>query len=321
MDKATLPRTRTKFRDLPVWVKKGVLAGNTFHYRKKNPWVHNCINCLALSLILFGIVQLSFLSAYISLLIYLPTAIFGFGILQFMLFILVIHEASHNMFLVFKSIERTRFWNRFFGWTIAAFYGIEYVKHWEIGHQIHHYDTIKENDPQNCSNTIYSGSALFEYAVKVLLLPGYCQFLRKYDQCEAPRYYGLNLKLLAGQIILWGLFVTASALYLSWAVPVAVFLGIQVVSALNQFKIAMEHGGNIGRHEQLFLRSCSSFFPLRWLLMPLNISLHFEHHLNSCVPWYDLMNYHRELEKIVPAEIRPQVFHYNSEVWQQINEI
>jgi fatty acid desaturase len=321
MDKVVFPRTRTALRDLPVWMRSGILLGNKFHYRRKNPWIHNLINFATLSSILLGIVQLSFLSLTIPLAIYLPIAMFGFGMLQFMLFILVIHEASHHMFAISKNVQRSIFWNRLFGWTVATFYGIEYGKHWEIGHQVHHYDTIKDNDPQNCSHTIYSGSALFKYTFKVLLIPGYCQFFRKYDQCEAPKHYGFNLKLLAGQCLLWGLFITVSILYLSWAVPVAVFLGIQVVSALNQFKIAMEHGGEIGRREQPLLRSCSSFFPLRWLLMPLNISLHFEHHLNYCVPWYDLPDYHRELAKIVPLEMRSQVFHYNLEVWQQINEI
>lgn len=320
MDSVIFPRTRTSLRDLAVWIKEGILLGNTFHYRKKNRWIHNFINLSVLSLIGLGIIQLSLLSVILPLAIYLPIAIFCFGILQFMLFILVVHEASHNMFILSKSSKRSLFWNRLFGWTIATFYGLEYGKHWEVGHQVHHYDTIEDNDPQNCSNTIYSGPALFAYTFKVLLMPGYCQFFRKYDQCDAPKYYGLNPTLLAGQVMLWVLFIAVSILYLSWAVPVAVFWGIQVVSALNQFKIAMEHGGEIGRREQPFLRSCSSFFPLRWLLMPLNISLHFEHHLNYCVPWYDLMNYHHALEKIVPREIRSQVFHYDFEVWQQINE-
>jgi fatty acid desaturase len=280
MSQAILPRTRTSIQHLPIWIKAGILCGNTFHYRKKNPWIHNCINLSMLSLILLGIVQLAFLSLYIPLFIYLPIAILSFGLLQFMLFILVIHEASHNMFVISKNIKHAQVWNHVFGWAIAIFYGIEYGKHWDVGHQIHHYNPIEENDPQNCANTIYSGLALFKYSVKVMLVPGYCQFFSRYDQCDAPKDYGLNLKLLTGQTILWGLFLTISILYLSWAVPVAIFLGIQVISVLNQFKIAMEHGGTIGRREQGFLRSCSSFFPLRWLFMPLNISLHFEHHLN-----------------------------------------
>lgn len=53
--------------------------------------------------------------------------------------------------------------------------------------------------------------------------------------------------------------------------------------------------------------------------MPLNISLHFEHHLNYCVPWYDLMKYHQQLQVIVPDEFYTDVFKFNGEVWQQIN--
>jgi NAD(P)-dependent dehydrogenase (short-subunit alcohol dehydrogenase family) len=62
--------------------------------------------------------------------------------------------------------------------------------------------------------------------------------------------------------------------------------------------------------------SRTSLFPLRWLIMPLNISLHFEHHLDYCVPWYRLSGYHRAARELVPAPLRPEVF--NVRVWEQL---
>ena len=71
----------------------------------------------------------------------------------------------------------------------------------------------------------------------------------------------------------------------------------------------MEHGGAIASHPSIHLRSRTSHFPLRRLLMPFNISLHFEHHLNSGIPWYELPRYERALAGVVPAEIQREVYH------------
>ena len=52
--------------------------------------------------------------------------------------------------------------------------------------------------------------------------------------------------------------------------------------------------------------------------MPLNISLHFEHHLHAGVPWYQLGAYHRALQERLPEDVRSHVFNQNGEVWRQI---
>jgi fatty acid desaturase len=85
-------------------------------------------------------------------------------------------------------------------------------------------------------------------------------------------------------------------------------LGAQVTAVLQQIKIAMEHGGAIASHPSIHLRSRTSHFPLRRLVMPFNISLHFEHHLNASVPWYELARYERAIAGLVPAEIRSAVY-------------
>ncbi|NET35308.1 MAG: hypothetical protein F6K19_25315, partial [Cyanothece sp. SIO1E1] len=113
--------------------------------------------------------------------------------------------------------------------------------------------------------------------------------------------------------------LSLTTLYLSWAVAIASLLGLQILVGLNTLKITMEHGGKLGQQENPFCRSCSSFFPLRGVLMPFNISLHFEHHLNDCVPWYHLMKYHQALKPSIPPEVATDALHTNGQVWQQIN--
>jgi fatty acid desaturase len=100
---------------------------------------------------------------------------------------------------------------------------------------------------------------------------------------------------------------TAGVSWISWAVAPALLFGLQTLGALNQLKGSMEHGGAIGQEENRNLRSRTSLFPLRWLIMPFNISLHFEHHLNFCVPWYDLVRYHHAILAVMPSEVAAEI--------------
>ncbi|WP_181256684.1 fatty acid desaturase [Merismopedia glauca] len=304
---------------LPVlWIQQGIKLGNSFHYRQKQNLIHNSLNLVVFLIIISFVGLLLWLGTMISPWFYLPLAAVGFGWSYFMLFILVVHEASHNMFIVVKNLQQAKAWNRFFGCMVCIPFGINYIKHWEIGHQIHHIHPVEPQDPQNCPETIYTGKKLFKYLAKVLLIPGYA-ILRIDYACSAEQEYGSNWWLTISSGFIWILSLSLETIYLNWQVAVAAFLGIQVLVVFNTLKITIEHGGEIGRRDNFCLRSCSSFFLLRRLLMPFNISLHFEHHLNYCVPWYDLMNYHLQLKTIVPVEFQADIFKFNGQVWQQIN--
>jgi len=302
----------------PEWIRQGTFLGNRFHYRHKNPLIHNSLNLSVLSVILAGMLGLCYSGLSLPAFIFLPLGSFGFGLAYFALAILTIHEASHNMFLVFKDAKKSRIWNRRMGQFFCLSFGIDYVNHWEIGHKIHHLHPVEEFDPQNCPNTIYTGRSLWLYCLKVLLVPGYVLVCRRHDDCSAVQSYARNWKLFCNMAVSWSLTIVLLTIYFNWTVALAAVLGTGVLSVLNQFKIAMEHSGDIARRGNPVLRSVSSFFPLRSILMPLNISIHFEHHLNDAVPWYDLLKYHQEFKAIVPPEIQPEIFHYNGQVWQQI---
>ncbi len=70
----------------------------------------------------------------------------------------------------------------------------------------------------------------------------------------------------------------------------------------------MEHGCGLAKQENPFLRTRSSFFYLRWLLLPFNISIHWEHHLVSAIPWYSLPTYHARLQAVIPREVWPYIW-------------
>jgi fatty acid desaturase len=116
--------------------------------------------------------------------------------------------------------------------------------------------------------------------------------------------------------VFWASAAVAGTVFISWTVAPALLLGLQTLGALNQLKGSMEHGGEIGREPNRNLRSRTSFFPFRWLIMPFNISLHFEHHLNYCVPWYDLVRYHRAMRAVMPSPVAAEIVGHS--VWGQL---
>lgn len=313
-----LQKGRTSIRKQPAWIQDSFAVGNSFHYRKKNPIAHNALNLSVLVSIIGAIGVLCYLGTMLPPILYIPLGSLGFGVCYFMLFILVVHEASHDMFVVSKDLKKARTWNRIWGWIVCVPFGVDYINHWEIGHQLHHLYLTEPQDPQNCPEAMYRGRQLWQHVAKALLLPGYVHIYRRHDDCPGTHAYARNWQLFARMLASWTIIMSLAIIYLGWPVALAAFLGADILSVLTQFKIAMEHAGEIARRDNPFMRSVSSFFPWRQLLMPLNISVHFEHHLNCYVPWYDLMKYHRELEKIVPLEVQKQIFRSNGEVWRQI---
>lgn len=311
--------TQEDLRKQPEWIKQSIKLGNTFHYRKKIPIIHNTFNIFTLCIILSGIGGLFCLGNILPFWLFIPLGALGFGLAYFSLIILVVHEASHQMFIIFKNLKQVRTWNRFFGCLVCIPFGIDYIQHWEIGHLTHHHYPVEQQDPQNCPETIYVGSTLWKYLAKVLLIPGYV-FLENESTCSAAKPYSQDWKRITGAAIA---IITSGVLetyYFHWQVAVATILGIQVLVALNTLKISMEHGGKIGESEHYFFRSRSSFFPFRSIFMPLNITLHFEHHLNCHIPWYNLMHYHKKIKAVVPDYLNPVFFQSHFAVWKQLNQ-
>lgn len=290
------------------WIEQGIRLGNQFHYRKKNPWRHNALNLAVFCALILTIVFIIAMGKAASTWLYIPLAAMLLGILFFALIILVVHEAAHGMFVIAKSRDRARRWNRFFGWVVSIPFGINYVRHWEEGHHTHHIHPVEPGDPQTAN--LWTGTRFVREFILMLVVPGYV-FLwnpsRKYD---SQRWVGL------ANLGFWFAVLTSLWQIGAWMSVIAIVFGFGVLGALNQAKGSLEHGGPIAQEENRNLRSRTSLFPLRHLLMPLNISLHFEHHLNYCVPWYDLGKYHNALKAQTPAALRPYL--YNTRVVDQL---
>lgn len=290
------------------WLTDSVVLGNQFHYRTKNPLIHNAINLGAMFLLLSGIVAVLHASTWVPTLIYLPVAAFCLAWMFFSLIILVIHEASHKMFVVRTDRQDALFWNRFFGWMVSIPFGINYLRHWEEGHHIHHIHPLEPDDPHQ--ENIHSGKTFLRIFFMMLVIPGYVFLWNPSRRYDTQRWVPL------ANAAFWAVAVGLMLTFWNWKGPVAVLWGFGVLGAINQIKGSLEHGGDVGQEANRNLRSRTSLFALRWLLLPFNISLHFEHHLNYCVPWYELPAYQRAMRVVIPSSLQPLIF--NSRLWDQL---
>lgn len=227
------------------------------------------------------------------------------GWCYFGLLILVVHEASHGMFLLHDKVQVRRRLNHVSGILACVPFAIDFVKHWEIGHLVHHRRPLEPDDPQRLNTR--TGPEFWKLFWSLLLIPGFAfieRFLTRRNRARGVGR-GNSMWLFLG---FWTVVGTFTWNLVSPLGVVVELCGLQVLSALNQLKGALEHGGPIGTNPNPLLRSRTTFLPLRWLLMPFNISLHFEHHLNATVPWYALPAYHRAIRDVVPDAERPTFF-------------
>ena len=300
----------------PDWIRRAIAVGNQFHYRKRNLVLHNALNLSVLTLLLLVMFGVASASMIVPLILYIPAAAVLFGLLYFALITLVNHEGCHGMFIVMKNRDTAQFWNRVFGWSLSLFFAMHFREDWEKGHHHEHHLRPIENDGV-IYHHLLAGKDLLKRCAKIFFIPGYLFVFEK----QLPQEHKLVRRGRLGFIkpvtaLLWLILGTVTTLAFGWVVPVAMFLGIHVVSVLQQIKLTLEHGGKIGQDQNRYFRSRTSLFPLRQLVMPLNISMHFEHHLNYCVPWYDLPRYHRALRDVIPEHVQRHVF--NRDVWPQL---
>lgn len=292
----------------PEWLRQCVLAGKEFSFKSKTPWKHNLIN-LSVFTTLWAIVG-GVLAAgtVVEPLYYIPWAAPVMGFAFFCLYILVIHEASHGMFVLAEGRQRRIFLNRLFAWPVSLFFFTHYGKLWEVGHLEHHVRPIEEDDPQSLNRV--TGPKLFLGLFALLFIPGYVFIQRVFVRSKLQQK-GSSWWIPPAGLVILGSFMFAAYMTVGWWASLTILMAMQFLSALNEIKGALEHGGEIAFHPEPLLRSRTSLFPGRNLIMPLNISMHFEHHLNHTVPWYDLMNYHRAIYPLVPEELRSNIFNHD----------
>ncbi|MDX1387304.1 MAG: fatty acid desaturase, partial [bacterium] len=183
---------------------------------------------------------------------------------------------------------------------------------------------VTEDDPVICHPLI--GRELFKKLGKILLIPGYLQFSFLFRtqghefSCPSADPGKTSWRFFAYG---WGFWIgTLLVLSLIWGwhmvyyVFPAVFFGTTVVMALQEIRVGLEHGGDIGHQKNPDLRSRTTLSPISYLVAPWNANYHFEHHLNAEIPWYRLGQYHRVLSQMVSEKARPLV--YSRHAWQTL---
>lgn len=286
----------------PDWLKQAVGAGREFHALKQDPTRHNARNLLTMAgLIGVGAVLVG-VAPWVPWPAYIALGTFLMGCLYFALFILVVHEASHDMFILHPDRKKQKSWNRFFGRLFSAYFFTNYDQHWEIGHTTHHVKPCTEEDPQEGDPE--TGGALLRTTLILAFVPGAVLFMNPSNQ------YGPDPgRMIKGILTL----VLASVLVGAfWSIPAGIVLfgGLQYLLLLTRLKRTQEHGSGLAYEPDFIMRSRTYLYGLAPLTSPCNINYHFEHHANFNVPWYLLPAYHRRLLEIVPQSLQPYIFHH-----------
>ncbi|MCP4921361.1 MAG: hypothetical protein GY913_31075 [Proteobacteria bacterium] len=291
------------------WMRDSVAAGGEFHWTKMDPVKHNLINIGSAVLVWAAIVGILALGKTAFAPVYLPIAGALVGCLFFGHFILIIHECSHNMFVLTANRDLQKKLNRGIGIVASAAFFTDYLKHWEKGHTTHHLHPCEDDDPQDRDPE--TGWTIYKKYLKLLLIPLYAALINPSNQ------YGFSPTRILGGLAFWVPSFVLGYMLVGWTLPVTMLIGFHVLSALNVTKKAQEHGCGLKFEEFRILRSRTYFYPTALLMSPFNINYHFEHHANFNVPWYKLPEYHQKLKSVMPVELQPYYFH--SDYLQQLN--
>jgi len=280
------------------WLRDAAVAGNTFHFRTRSPLPHNLLNLGSLLGVAMAYVGIGALATALPWFVYVPLATVLQGALVFSLFILVIHECSHAMFLLGGDPDRNKRLNHFIGDVVAALVFTNYRQHWEKGHTAHHlHPTEPDIDPQNPDPL--DGARLGRKLLFLALIPGYAFVANPSGK------YAIQPLRLGSALAFWVAVTLGVGFAFGWPAGAAAVMAWNVVAALNLLKIAQEHGSALRHEPDPWLRSRTYFYPLWHLFSPFFINYHFEHHLNFSVPWYLLPAYHRACLQLMPEELRP----------------
>ena len=301
MTMTTPDRSDWSPRSRASWIREAQLAGNAHHVRHAVPWRHNLLNLSCTTGVLVAILVLGWSSQVVPWYLYLPLGSFLGGCLFFALFIQVVHEASHEMYLLGATPAQTRTWNRRVGRLMTMLLFTNWKQHWEEGHLVHHLHPMEPVDPQ-IRGAAADGRDLFVLWLKLLTVPLYV------FRANPSANYGIDPVRLSGALVFWAIAGTAGAWAWSWTLPLVVLGSFHTTLVLSLLRENQEHASGLQEELDPACRSRSFFYPLRHLLIPFNMNYHFEHHLHFKVPWYSLPRYHRDVRRIMPGALHPYFF-------------
>jgi fatty acid desaturase len=284
----------------PRWALQCARAGKHFHIKKQKPLPHNLLNITAAFVLWSTIVSVLYFVPLLSPWKAVPIGGLLIGCCFFGHFILIIHECSHNMFVLGKKNSQTKKLNHYVGRLASIPFFTAYVNHWEKGHVTHHSRPCEAEDPQNPDPL--DGKRLIVRLAKLWLIPfGFMPYN------PSSQYSGKIIRISVG-LVFWFPILYILFQY-NWTTLPILYVAFAMVSTLNLLKIAQEHGSGLSTEFDPLLRSRTYFYPFQWLFSPFNINYHFEHHANYNVPWYLLPKYHKFIQDIVPNDLKPFYFH------------
>lgn len=286
------PRTRSS---APSWLRKAMAAGRPFHVKNQDPRAHNLRNLAAVGAMLAGGIGVLLAAPVVPAAIYLPLAAVLLGSIYMGLFVLVIHEASHDMFLLHSDRSKLRGLNRLAGNIVGAIFFTDYIRHWEQGHALHHTKTLMPEDPQDGKQ---DGLRSLRRTVAILLTVPF-----SFVAYNPSRRYDGHLKRSLIGVAIWAPMLLVAGAIGGWSAPVGMLMGMHVLALLNLIKKVREHGG-MEHLPHPGLRSRTWFHPFAALLAPFNLNYHFEHHAHQKVPWYNLPDYHAVCRDLMPADVQ-----------------
>ena len=279
----------------PEWMRRAVAAGNELHHLKQPIRRHNLINLSAAALLLVCFVGTFAAGAALPAWLFLPLGSMALGCVLLGVFVLVVHECSHGMFLLGADRAAAKRLNHRIGRVVGDLTFTAYEEHWERGHVAHHLHPCEpDKDPQDPDPI---DGARFWRKAAMHLIPGYS------IAANPSRRYGLNPRRLLLSGLFWGGVAGLSGLTLGWVGPAVVIYGFNFVSLLNLLKKVQEHGAGLAEVADPLMRSRTYFYPTQVLTSPFHIHYHWEHHANFSVPWYLLPRYHEVVQGLMPADV------------------
>ncbi len=303
-------------RSEEVWLRRLVELGRPYAEHRAR-WRHNTINLGCLALVLATIPVSAITSAVLPGPLRALLLGVGFGSLIFSLFTLVVHEASHNQFLMLRSPSVRRRWNDLFGWSVCLLFLRDYEVHWRTGHLLHHQRALEDDDPQNCEKYVLEGDALVRKLLKVWLIPfyefeAYRLWMRGLtDRCPKPEAEGsLRMGMRAlGFFGGWALLLAWPLMQAPWLTFAVAILAFKTATSLNFLKSSVEHGGGYRAASDPRLKTRGLTFPMKTLCFPFCITpYHWEHHLVPSIPWYRLPSFRKAVQSEIPTSMKDWIY-------------
>ena len=289
---------------------------------KVNPHLHNALNLGALCFLIGIFIFLAILSPSTNPFTFALLAGMVFSFIFYSLFIIVVHEAAHNMFVFARDPKTQVFWNKVFGWAVCIPFFVNFKMNWEKGHIQHHRQPMGPTDTEVCDPIV--GKDLFIRCLKFLFIPGYTIFwaaLRgkgpNFNCAGEEENFSNNWWVVTAGSVFWGMVIAAIIVsyhvyfnsYLRPIIPgfFAMMVGLNILAVLMLIRQGLEHGDRIEESNRL-LRSRTTCSALFYFLIPWGIGYHFEHHLLPTIPWYQLRSAHQAIRKVVPEKQSKEIF-------------